>query len=140
VPYLLENEELALYDNFFGYKFVNFVIDFIYVSFFSTHDEYINCEYIAIPAKYDFKPYAYGFQKMSPLLGPFNYFIKQLKESGTINKIQKNYDKGQQFCPDYSGQPLGFPSVFTAFMVFILGLIVAAVLFIIEQLIMVSSS
>jgi len=70
-------------------------------------------------------------------LGPFNYYIKQLKESGTINKIQKSYDKGQQFCPDYSGQPLGFPSVFTAFLVFIGGMIVAGILFVVEELIWV---
>ena len=38
-----------------------------YDNFFSiiTFPEYINCELIAIPDKFDFKPYAYGFQKVS---------------------------------------------------------------------------
>jgi hypothetical protein len=42
----------------------------------------LDCEVIAIPAKYDFKPYAYGFQKDSPYLGLFNHYLKEMREKG----------------------------------------------------------
>ena len=42
----------------------------------------MDCEVIVIPAKYDFKPYAYGFQKDSPYLGLFNHYLKEMREKG----------------------------------------------------------
>ena len=35
---------------------------------FSAYQEYSDCEIVAIEAKYDFKPYGWGFQKDSPFL------------------------------------------------------------------------
>ena len=55
----------------------------------------------------DVKPYAYGFQKKSALLGPFNYYLEQMRERGSINKILEAYEPRPQECPDYSGKPLG---------------------------------
>ena len=62
--------ESAWYDNYFG------VI---------TLDAYINCKILVTPGKYDFKPYAYGFQKDSPFLPLFDYYLNQMK-SEIINQ------------------------------------------------------
>ncbi len=65
--------------------------------------------------KYDFKPYAWGFQKDSPLLGLFNFYLKEMREKGALKKILNKYEAQPQVCPDYSGQPLGMDNCFTAF-------------------------
>ena len=63
---------------------------------FSSFEEYEKCELVAIPKKYDTKPYAYGFQKDSPYLGIFNYYIKEMREKGTLQQILKKYDPPDQ--------------------------------------------
>ena len=87
----------------------------------SSYPEYASCQLIIIPAKYDFKPYAYGFQKDSPYLGLFKHYLKELREKGVLEQILIKYESGAQFCPDESGKPLGFESCFTAFLVLLLG-------------------
>ena len=67
-----------------------------YQIIYSSYPEYANCEIVGIPSKYDFKPYAYGFQQDSPLLGPFNFYLKQFRETGGIKKIQERYEAGDQ--------------------------------------------
>ena len=56
---------------------------------------------MATPAKYDFKPFAYGFQKDSPFLPMFNYYINEMKEKGSLEQIQAKYEPPKQICPDY---------------------------------------
>jgi hypothetical protein len=90
--------------------------------YLSTYPEYVNCEFVAIPAKYGFISNAYGFQKYSPYLDIFNYFIIQLKESGSYKKINIKYVSKPQICPDYSGKSLGFNSCVTMFLVILMGL------------------
>ena len=68
---------------------------------FRNHPMYISCKVVATPAKYDFKPYAYGFQKDSPFLPMFNYFINEMKEKGSLEQILVKYEPPPQFCPDY---------------------------------------
>jgi hypothetical protein len=100
--------------------------------FFSTYPEFINCDVIAIPTKYDFKPYAYGFQKDSPYLDLFNFYIKELREKGVLKQILKKHESQSQICPDYSGKSLGFGSCFTAFVILIAGLCLGLCLFTFE--------
>lgn len=95
---IMAEPEFAMYDNFFAVR---------------TYASYSDCEIIAIPQKYDFKPYAYGFQMNSAFLGPFNYFLKQMRERGALKKILEKYESRPQVCPDYSGRPLGFDNCFT---------------------------
>ena len=76
---------------------------------------------IAIPAKYDPKHCAYGYQKDSPYQGLFNFYLKEMREKGSLKQILNKYETGTQFCPDESGKPLGFESCFTAFMALIAG-------------------
>jgi hypothetical protein len=87
---------------------------------------------VAIPAKYDFKPYAFGFQKDSPYVDLFNYFLTELKEMGVYDEIATKYQQPPQFCPDYSGQSLGFDSCIALFMVVGAGLFASICLFLIE--------
>jgi hypothetical protein len=69
--------------------------------------EYVSCQLIDIPGKYDFKPYSFGFQKNSPYLGLFDFYLNQLKEKGTMQQIIQEYVAKTPECPDYSGNPLG---------------------------------
>ena len=95
---------------------------------------YSSCKIVAAPAKYDFKPYAYGFQKDSPYLGLFNHYIKELGEKGALKQILNKYETGTQVCPDESGKPLGFESVFTAFLALLSGFLMGLVLFVVENI------
>ena len=101
--------------------------------FCSTFDAYTKCKILAIPAKYDIKPYAYGFQKDSPYLGLFNHFLRELREKGNLQQILAKYDPPPQVCPDYSGKSLGFSSCFTAFIILTLGSGSALIILIIES-------
>ena len=100
--------------------------------FFSTFEEYSNCEIIAIPSKYDFKPYAYGFQKNSPYLKMFNFFLKSMIEKGALKQILNKYEARPQVCPDLNGLPLGFDSCFTAFLALLAGLAGGILLILVE--------
>ena len=105
------------------------------VYYFSrVFDAYINCEIVATPEKYDFKPYAYGFQKDSPFLPLFNYYLNEMKEKGILKQIQDKYEPSPQICPDYSGKSLGVGSVFVAFCVLFFGVGIAVILFGLEKL------
>lgn len=62
----------------------------------SPEPEFTSCQIIAIPGRYDVKPYAYGFQKNSPFLGIFNYYLNELREKGSLGKIVEGYEPAQQ--------------------------------------------
>ena len=97
-------------------------------------DAYINCEILATPGKYDFKTHAYGFQKDSPFLPLFNYYLNEMIEKGSLKQIQVKYEPQPQVCPDYSGKSLGVGSVFAAFGVLFFGVGIAMTLFGIEKI------
>ena len=71
----------------------------LHVLHFRSSKEYIACEILAIPAKYDFQPYAYVFQKDSPYLSLFNFYLKKMAEKGTIHQLLKKYEPAPQQCP-----------------------------------------
>ena len=71
---------------------------------------------MATGGKYFFRPYAWAFQKHSPYLDIFNFYIKEFKEKGTFRQIEKKYEPTPQVCPDLSGKPIEFPNCFTAFL------------------------
>ena len=97
-------------------------------------DAYINCKIVTTPGKYDFKPYAYAFQKDSPFLPIFNYYLNEMTEKGSLKQIKVKYEPFPQTCPDYSGKSLGASSVFSAFGVLFFGIGIAAILFGIEKI------
>ena len=77
--------------------------------------EYLACEVIALGEKTGFKDVAYAFQKDSPYLEIFNYFIRELREKGAKKQILEKYKGRGQVCPDMSGQPLEINTSFSAF-------------------------
>ena len=70
--------------------------DLLHFLHFRSSKEYIACEIIATPAKYDFQPYAFVFQKNSPYLPLFNYYLKKMAEKGTLHQLIKKYEPGTQ--------------------------------------------
>ena len=119
VRYIIDHDDVSYYDNYFSIR---------------TFDEYARCEIKAIKAKYDVKPLAFGFQKGSPFLDLFNYYLKEMRETGALDQIMKKYDSGPQVCEDYSGKPLGPGSVSAAFAFMIFAMIFAMAVFILESL------
>ena len=119
VQYIIDNEDYAYYDVYDGIR---------------THEAYERCEIKAIKAKYDIKPVAYGFQKDSPFLDLFNFYLKEMRETGALDQIIKKYESSPQVCQDYSGKPLGVGSVSAAFAMFIAALLVASIIFGLEFL------
>ena len=63
--------------------------------------EYIDCKILATPGKYDFKPYAIGYQKNSPYAQMLDYHIEEMRESGVLDKIRDKYRSLPQQCPDF---------------------------------------
>ena len=55
---------------------------------------------IVTPGKYDFKPYAIGYQKDSPYAELFNFYIDQMRENGVIESIRNKYQGLPQQCQD----------------------------------------
>ena len=97
-----------------------------------NYEEYVSCQLIAIPARYDYKPYAYGFQKDSPYLPIFNHYIKAMQEKGSLDQILEKYAPATQFCPDLTGKALGFNSCISAFLVLVGGAAIGLILLAIE--------
>ena len=104
---------------------------FHYIS--RTNDAYIKCKIVATPGKYDLNHFAYGFQKDSPFLPLFNYYLNEMKEKGSLKQVQVKYEPSPQICPDYSGKSLGVNSVFAAFGVLSFGFGIAVILFGLEK-------
>ena len=92
-------------------------IFFIFILIFNRRTpEYIACEVIALPENSGLNTESYAFQKDSPYMEIFNYFLQEMKEKGVIKQILEKYKSGPQVCPDMSGQPLGINNSFTAFL------------------------
>ena len=101
---------------------------------FRNTDAFINCKIVATPEKLNPKPATYGFQKDSPFLPLFNYYLNEMKEKGSLKQIQVKYEPPPQICPDYSGKSLGVGSVFAAFGVLFFGAGISLILFCVEKL------
>eukprot|EP00095_Tigriopus_kingsejongensis_P012527 maker-scaffold455_size166772-snap-gene-0.36 protein:Tk12527 transcript:maker-scaffold455_size166772-snap-gene-0.36-mRNA-1 annotation:"hypothetical protein L798_01404" len=112
--------DYVLYDNFYSSR---------------TFDAYRRCKIIAVPKVYEKKVFAYAFQRDSPFLPLFNFNLKRMLERGSMNQVVEKYLSvaGQQ-CEDLSGAPLGFENCFTAFLVFLTGCFLGAVVGMAEHL------
>ncbi len=84
--------------------------------FLRFHPSFVKCDLIHIPGKYDIKPLSFAFQKDSPYLSLFNFYLNHMVEKGQIDRIGMKYDRESQMCTDYSGKALGMESCFTAFL------------------------
>ena len=119
VRYIIDNDNVAYIDNYLGIR---------------TFDAYEKCEIKAIKAKYNIKNIAFGFQKDSPLVDLFNYYLTEMRETGALDQIMKKYESGPQVCQDYSGKPLGFGNVSSAFAIILFALLLVVAMFLVEWL------
>ena len=113
VQYLMQHSNVALYHHYQAIR---------------SYPEYGKCEIIPIPRRYHFAPIAFGFQKDSPYLEIFNYYLKRMIEKGVMKQISEKYEAPDQVCADLSGLPLSFESCFIAFFTLIVGLVMGVVL------------
>ena len=104
----------------------------IRICFSSVEKAYRDCEIVQIPTNYDYKPFAWGIQKDSPFIGLFNYYLKDMREKGTMQQIKEKYESLPQVCPNSSGKPVGMDACFTAFGVLLVGGGISVLLFVIE--------
>lgn len=101
----------------------------------SSSQDFQDCLIVATEGKYFHQPYAWPFQKHSPYLDIFNFFIKETIEKGQWNAIINKYKVQPQVCPDMSGQPIEFSNCFTAFLALIFGLLAALIILLLEFLV-----
>ena len=95
---------------------------------------YQKCEALNFPAKFEFIQVAYAFQKYSPYLKLFNYYLKKLEEGGTFYNLKNKYNRLPRVCSSDGGRPIGFSNTITAFIAFLIGLALGASLLILELL------
>ena len=53
---------------------------------FRRSNEYRDCEIIDVPVKHGSTSGAFGYQKNSPFVGIFNYYINQMREKGKFSQ------------------------------------------------------
>ena len=70
-----------------------------------------------------------AFQKDSPYLGLFNYYMRRMRETGVLQRIHKAYQSMPRVCPGLEGRPLGIEHCAGAFLVIGMGIGAAIVLF-----------
>ena len=84
--YLLKEDKNALYTEVLSIR---------------STEEFLECKILEAPGKYDFKPYAIGYQKHSPYAEMLDYHIEEMRESGVLDKIRDKYRSLPQQCPDF---------------------------------------
>ncbi len=89
------------------------------------YDDYVSCQTINIPKMYFPAQYAYIIAKGSVYYQAFRHQLQSIKETGTLDRIKDQYKTQPQNCPDITGQALGFNQTFTAFLLFLGGLLAA---------------
>ena len=76
--------------------------DIIMTITFRVFDEFVSCKIVIMPGgKFDYKPYAIGYQKDSPYNEILDYHINALRETGTLQSIVSSYRGQPQECEDY---------------------------------------
>ena len=83
---------------------------------------YKKCQILALPEKYQFQPFGFAFQKDSPYLELFDYYLKKMKQDGVLDKLIIEYEPPPQICPDLTGKALGFNNLIFPFLTMIAGI------------------
>ena len=71
------------------------------MSHFRVLPEFTQCHVVVTPGRYDYKPFALGYQLNSPYAELFNYHINLMRESGVLDSITDKYRGRPQICPNY---------------------------------------
>ena len=76
-----------------------------------SYDIYKSCKVVALPRKYGIAQMGYAIPKNSSFTSAFTYYINQLKEGGTVDRLKEIYKLEDhtydQACPTYEGKPIG---------------------------------
>ena len=96
---------------------------------------FIDCEIIAVPAKYFPRPRAWAFKKHSPYTEIFDFHIRQLIEKGHYKALEDKYQERKQQCQDIGTLPIDFRICISAFLVLILGLSLSFLSLLVETVI-----
>ena len=104
------------------------------LNIFRGSKEFQDCLIVATEGKYNPKPVAWLFQKHSPYLDIFNFYMNEFIEKGTWNAIQSQYRDSPQICPKLSGKPIEITTCFTAFLTLIVGSSIALIIIPFEHL------
>ena len=56
----------------------------------------MDCRIVAVPSRYDLRPYAFGLQSGSPLLAALDYHLGRLRERGAARKILEQWETKPQ--------------------------------------------
>ena len=102
----MDDDNVVVYGNSFSYK---------------SYDIYRSCKAVALPRKFESELVAYTIPKNSPFTAAFTYFINQLKESGTVDRLKEIYKVEDHVCPTYEGQPIGIRKCFSLFGILAIG-------------------
>lgn len=71
----------------------------------------------------------FAFPKNSPYLHVFNHRISVLRESGQLDLVFGRYRKVMTTCPGQgSFKEIGYPNIFTAFLVLAVGILLGLIL------------
>ena len=65
----------------------------------AVFDEFINCEFIQVPGKYDPLDYAIAYQQNSVYAELLDYWIIRMKENGALDSLKTKYRLDAQECP-----------------------------------------
>ena len=133
VRLLKDDFTTALYESFIPVRYSDFLRNMHVAKFcatsnnsiYSTTTQFVNCEVVATQGKYFHRPFAWPFQKNSPYLDIFNFYIGELMEKGQWNAIMSKYVAPAQVCPDLSGQAVEFSTCFTAFLLLLVGFLLS---------------
>ena len=94
----------------------------------------MNCDIVSIPgAKILSIPASIAFQKDSPYVELFNFYLKQMSEQGTLEKLLGSAKKERE-CPSQNGKPIGFNGCLTAFLALTFGFLSGLLLMCLEKL------
>ena len=96
---------------------------------------FIDCEIIAISAKYFPRPRAWAFNKHSPYTHLFDFYLRQFIEKGHYNALEVKYQERKQQCQDIGTLPIDFRICISAFLVLILGLSLSFISLLVETVV-----
>ena len=102
-------------------------------SILQTSQAFKNCRIICIPPLVRRTQLALATRKHFPFFEAFRKHINHLKEVGLVQRYIKNYQMEKPKCKDYSGEGITFYQCFIAFQVFVVGVLVAFIIFIMES-------
>ena len=94
-------------------------------SIIKMNKDFINCKIVNIKPPIRKTHLAFATQKNSPYHQAFKHHIKNLKESGLVQKYIKSHRMEAQFCKDYSGEPITIQQCYAAFQILATGASIA---------------